>query len=86
MNLEIKTDDQILAILNEAKNDRKRLQQLEKDCHNELNKRNQLPEIPAFNYERKILSTQNKIDFNHWLETGHRTTGEIIDFVESLLK
>lgn len=85
MRLDNKTSEQIQALFWETKNDRKKLQKLEKELLNELNRRDQLPELPNFtSYEKRLLSTQNKIDLGHWLNQP-RKPGEIIEYIEQLL-
>lgn len=85
MRYDNKTDEQLQAMFREAKNERKKLQALEKELLNEMNRRDSLPELPNFtNYTRTLLTTQNKIDLGHFLET-HRSPGEVIDYIEQLL-
>lgn len=86
MDLKDKDNGQLQTLFWEAREERKRIAKLEKDLLNELNRRDHLPELPNFtNYQRQLLTTQNKIDLGHWLERP-RTAGEIIEYIEHLLQ
>lgn len=85
MRFDNKSDEQLQAMYREAKDNRKKLQAVEKGILNEMNRRDSLPELPNFtNYTRTLLTTQNKIDLGHFLET-HRSPSEVIDYIEQLL-
>lgn len=85
MELENKTDEQLQTLHREAKAERKRLQEIEREILNEMIKRDHLPELPnSYNFERPLLTSQNKIDLAKWLNQEPRTPGEIIHRIEQL--
>jgi hypothetical protein len=86
MNLENKTDAQLLTMLYETRHQRKKLTELEHQIHNVYNRRFGLDETPAKGYRPKDqkLSPSEIISLSEYLKLP-RERSDIIDFVDNLL-
>jgi hypothetical protein len=86
MNLESKTDAELLALLYETRHQRKKISELEHQIHNVYNRRFGLDETPKYGYQPKDqrFSPAEIIKISEYMKHD-RNTAEIIDFIDGLL-